>query len=108
MFLLVKHLALCSCFFCLENNQELKELKSRRKKSSSEPGGSAQNPESPTTRCVQLSITEFYRSSKGGCLAKAEESVAENSKHSVGSCKEKRKESSPKLSKSVRRRLLFS
>ncbi|XAR54098.1 Spleen exonuclease [Bertholletia excelsa] len=44
--------------------KELKELKSRRKKSSSEPGGSAQNSESPTTRRVQLSITEFYRSSK--------------------------------------------
>ncbi|PSS11728.1 Flap endonuclease GEN-like [Actinidia chinensis var. chinensis] len=87
--------------------KELKEMKSKRKKSGLEAGGTPLNSESPTTRSVQLSIKEFYRSSKVLTQAKLGENLAESSENSIGSLKGKRKTSSPKLSKSVRRRLLF-
>lgn len=87
--------------------KELKEMKSRKKKSGLDSIGTPQNSESPATRGVQLSITEFYRSSKVRCQEKAKENVAENPKSSIGSSEGKRKASSPNLSKSARRRLLF-
>ncbi|GFY90306.1 5'-3' exonuclease family protein [Actinidia rufa] len=86
---------------------ELKEMKSKRKKSGLEAGGTPLNSESPTTRSVQLSIKEFYRSSKVLTQAKMGENLAESSENSIGSLKGKQKTSSPTLSKSVRRRLLF-
>uniref|UniRef100_A0A5B7AYS1 Flap endonuclease GEN-like 1 n=1 Tax=Davidia involucrata TaxID=16924 RepID=A0A5B7AYS1_DAVIN len=87
--------------------KELKEMKSRRKKCSSKSGATPENSESPTSRRVQLSITEFYRSSKVVCQAKAGENINKNSENGNGSCEGKRKVSSPNLSKSARRRLLF-
>ncbi|GMP61678.1 hypothetical protein CsSME_00024050 [Camellia sinensis var. sinensis] len=87
--------------------KELKEMNSRKKKSGLDSRGTPQNSESPTMRGVQLSITEFYRSSKVRCQEKAGGNLAENPKSSIGSSKGKRKASSPNLSKSARRRLLF-
>ncbi|CAL5340136.1 unnamed protein product [Camellia sinensis] len=87
--------------------KELKEMNTRKKKSGLDSRGTSQNSESPTTRGVQLSITEFYRSSKVRCQEKAGGNLAENPKSSIGSSKGKRKASSPNLSKSARRRLLF-
>ncbi|KAI8021608.1 Flap endonuclease GEN-like 1 [Camellia lanceoleosa] len=87
--------------------KELKEMNSRKKKSGLDSRGTPQNSESPATRGVQRSITEFYRSSKVRCQEKAGGNLAENPKSSIGSSKGKRKASSPNLSKSARRRLLF-
>ncbi|CAL5397929.1 unnamed protein product [Camellia sinensis] len=87
--------------------KELTEMNSRKKKSGLDSRGTSQNSESPTTRGVQLSITEFYRSSKVRCQEKAGGNLAENPKSSIGSSKGKRKAASPNLSKSARRRLLF-
>ncbi|KAK2998814.1 hypothetical protein RJ639_022706 [Escallonia herrerae] len=64
--------------------------------------------ESTTVKSVQLNITEFYRSSKIRCQAKPTENVAKSSESNSGSSKGKRTECSPNLSKSARRRLLFS
>ncbi|CAA0842627.1 Flap endonuclease GEN-like 1 [Striga hermonthica] len=77
--------------------KELKEMKSRKRK------GTPEKPESPG---MQLSITEFYRSSKTTvCQKKHEE---DNAGSSRGSSEGKRKDSSSsRISKSVRRRLLF-
>ncbi|GAV92000.1 XPG_N domain-containing protein/XPG_I domain-containing protein [Cephalotus follicularis] len=85
--------------------KELKELK-RRKSSVLGSEGSNENPESLKSKGVQLIITEFYRSTKLQPLAKPAENLATNS--GDGSPKGKRKAASPRLSKSVRRRLLFN
>lgn len=81
-------------------HQELKERKSRKKKSSLRSEGTPKNSESSTSQSLQLSITEFYRSSKVLC----ENTLEEND---LGASEGKRKEPSTRLSKSVRRRLLF-
>ncbi|KAL0397840.1 UNVERIFIED_CONTAM: Flap endonuclease GEN-like 1 [Sesamum calycinum] len=85
--------------------KELKDMKkSQRKKSNVASERTPENSESSAaSRNVQLSITEFYRSSKAVCPNKLEE-TAENSR---GSSKTKRTDTSPRFSKSVRRRLLF-
>ncbi|KAL3829619.1 hypothetical protein ACJIZ3_018421 [Penstemon smallii] len=77
--------------------KELKEMKSRKRKS-------PKNLDSSASPSVQLSITEFYRSSKSVGQNKLEEN-AENNSH--GSSAGKRKEPSSRFSKSTRRRLLF-
>ncbi|KAF7154392.1 hypothetical protein RHSIM_Rhsim01G0155400 [Rhododendron simsii] len=87
--------------------KELKEMKSRRKKHSTESGGTPHNSESPKTRNLQLSITEFYRSTKMLSQAKRGKNLADNLGDGIGSDDGKRKGVSPKLSKSARRRLLF-
>ncbi|KAK9103443.1 hypothetical protein Sjap_020697 [Stephania japonica] len=82
--------------------KEMKEAKLRKSKSISIPGDS----ETPKSRGVQLSITEFYRSSK---VFVHGESPDENPHQ--GNVKVLRKGKwkalSPNLSKSVRRRMLF-
>ncbi|KAL0379594.1 UNVERIFIED_CONTAM: Flap endonuclease GEN-like 1 [Sesamum angustifolium] len=85
--------------------KELKDMKkSQRKKSNVASERTPENSESSAaSRNVQLSSTEFYRSSKAVCPNKLEE-TAENSR---GSSKTKRTDTSPRFSKSVRRRLLF-
>ncbi|KAL6965098.1 hypothetical protein U1Q18_036153 [Sarracenia purpurea var. burkii] len=86
--------------------KELKEMKSRRNKPDKESRETPQNSESRPS--LQLSIKEFYRSSKLVRQAKTEEKLAEDSENSgIGSSSGKRKVASSKLSKSVRRRLLF-
>ncbi|KAL8062585.1 hypothetical protein ABFX02_02G157600 [Erythranthe guttata] len=78
--------------------KELKEMKSRKKKSKM----SCEEKTPEKTGSSQTSITEFYRSTKG---VKAEENV---DKTSVGSSsKGKRNSSGSTFSKSARRRLLF-
>ncbi|KAL3649515.1 hypothetical protein CASFOL_005918 [Castilleja foliolosa] len=84
--------------------KELKEMKSRRKKSNmaserTPPG----KTEASGSRGAQLSITEFYRSSKAVCQKKTDE----DTENSHGPTEGKRKDSSSRISKSVRRRLLF-
>ncbi|KAK9273913.1 hypothetical protein L1049_018725 [Liquidambar formosana] len=87
--------------------KELKELK-RRKKSTLISGGTHEKSESPKSRSVQLSITEYYRSTKILVEAKPGEDLPENpGSHGNSASKDKRRLSSPNLSKSVRRRLLF-
>jgi flap endonuclease GEN len=80
--------------------QELKESK-RRKSSSLRSEGTNEKPESKRSSSVQLNITEFYRSTK------VQIQVNPGEDQGAGTLEEKRKVSSPNLSKSVRRRLLF-
>ncbi|CAK9145773.1 unnamed protein product [Ilex paraguariensis] len=87
--------------------KELKETKSRRKRSSVRSEVTSDNSESPTSRSVQLSITEFYRSSKVLCQVKPGDNSAEDSKNNIDSSIERSEVSNQKLSKSARRRLLF-
>jgi flap endonuclease GEN len=84
----------------LEILQEIRESK-RRKNSSSRSKGTNENSESKRSSSVQLNITEFYRSTKVQIQVKPGEDQG------AGALEEKRKVSSPNLSKSVRRRLLF-
>ncbi|XP_060218743.1 flap endonuclease GEN-like 1 isoform X2 [Lycium barbarum] len=82
-------------------NKELKESKSRRKRP-----GKTENSESP--KGVQLSITNFYRSSKVPCHEKPGEGEAGCPKISADTSGEKRdKEPIRNYSKSARRKLLF-
>ncbi|XP_057780679.1 flap endonuclease GEN-like 1 [Salvia miltiorrhiza] len=83
--------------------KELKEMKSRKKKSKSGSEATPEKTESSTSRGVQLSIKEFYRSSKLRNSSKPEE----DSEKGSGSSIDKRKDPSPRISKSARRRLLF-
>lgn len=76
--------------------KELKEMKSKRKK-----------PKSESPLDMQLSITDYYRSSKVLCEAKSPENTANSSGNKSGSSESKRKEKSRNFSKSARRRLLF-
>ncbi|GAA0143339.1 exodeoxyribonuclease [Lithospermum erythrorhizon] len=85
--------------------KELKESKSK-KKSSSRSRQTKESSESPASNGVQLSITEFYSSSKVNRTS-VETPVNSLKKSSGSSSNGKRKEQTPKSSKSVRRRLLF-
>ncbi|KAK2974760.1 hypothetical protein RJ640_027121 [Escallonia rubra] len=87
--------------------KEVEEQKSRWKRIGIRSEQTPEKSESTTVKSVQLSITEFYRSSKLRCRAKPTENVAKSSESSSGSSKGKRTECSPNLSKSARRRLLF-
>ncbi|KAI3913715.1 hypothetical protein MKW98_011776 [Papaver atlanticum] len=85
--------------------KELKESKSKKRKASGET--------TPKSSAVQLSITEFYRSTKGTAhLLKEKEGpakkVSEEQLKQGGSSSKETMTSTPKLSKSVRRRLLFN
>lgn len=65
--------------------------------------------ESPKSKGVQLSITEFYRSAKVQSQANSGADLAKDSNCRVDRIsKENRRVSSPNLSKSARRRLLFN
>nr|GMC80372.1 flap endonuclease GEN-like 1 isoform X1 [Ipomoea batatas] len=76
-----------------------KELKSRSKRR-----GVPEN--SGSSSGIQLSITEFFRSSKGTCQAKLGENFASSSSSSSASEKEQQ-ERVPNFSKSARRRLFL-
>ncbi|KAF9617188.1 hypothetical protein IFM89_035070 [Coptis chinensis] len=90
------------------HEKEIKELKSRKKKSSKKSEGEHDKFESPKSRGIQLSITEFYRSTKTFVQAKQEEDSAKLPENpQKGHAKEKRRMATANLSKSVRRRLLF-
>ncbi|MQM04257.1 hypothetical protein Taro_037053 [Colocasia esculenta] len=83
--------------------KELKESKSRKKK-----GTPSDKLDSPKSTGIQLSITEFYRSTKVASQPRSGKEPAE--KPSKGGSGEKRRiptGSDRSLSKSVRRRLLF-
>ncbi|XP_058104747.1 flap endonuclease GEN-like 1 [Magnolia sinica] len=94
--------------FLLE--KELKESKSKGKKSRNKAGNGDRSG-SPKSNGIQLSITEFYRSSKVLVQATNEEDPAKNSENSGEAPMRKSKKrvtrSSPNLPKSVRKRLLF-
>lgn len=91
----------------IEILQELKESK-RKKSSSLRSEGTNEKSELKCSRGVQLSITEFYRSTKVQIQLKPGEDLPRVSdSQGDGTSKEKRKVSNPNLSKSVRRRLLF-
>lgn len=92
--------------FLQEN--ERRELKRKRTSSlrSEESNGKL---ESPKSKGVQLSITEFYRSAKVQSQEKSGADLAKDSNCQVDRIsKENRRVSSPNLSKSARRRLLFN
>lgn len=78
-------------------------MKSRKKTSKLGSEGTPEKTESSASRSLQLSITEFYRSSKVISPNKPEE----NAEKSHGSSEGKRKDPSARFSKSARRRLLF-
>ncbi|KAH9732191.1 Flap endonuclease GEN-like 1 [Citrus sinensis] len=87
---------------------ERRELKRKRTSSlrSEESNGKL---ESPKSKGVQLSITEFYRSAKVQSQEKSGADLAKDSNCQVDRIsKENRRVSSPNLSKSARRRLLFN
>ncbi|XP_022770338.1 flap endonuclease GEN-like 1 isoform X2 [Durio zibethinus] len=87
--------------------KELKEMK-RRKTSKLRSEGSSEMSELSKPQGVQLSITEFYCSTKKYSQAKPVEDLTKYSSNpGDGSSKQERKVSSPNLSKAVRRRLLF-
>lgn len=88
----------------LEILQELKESK-RKKSSSLRSEGTIEKPES---RGIQISITEFYRSTKVQIQVKPGGPDKVSDGQGVENSKVKREVSSPNLSKSVRRRLLFN
>lgn len=77
-------------------------MKSRKKKLNSGSEVTPGKTESSTSRGVQLSIKEFYRSSKLHNSSNPEEDAEKGSGSS-----EKRKDTSSRFSKSARRRLLF-
>lgn len=85
-----------------QKEKELKEMKSRRKKSGSV---------SPSPRSLQLSIKEFYCSSKvlsNSNVKIQNDNEAKSSEKSQDSSSEsKRKQKSPNFSKSARRKLVF-
>ncbi|RDX83213.1 Flap endonuclease GEN-like 1, partial [Mucuna pruriens] len=86
--------------------QELK----RRKNSSTSRCEENEKSESPDSRSIQLNITEFYQSTKvkHRQSKQGQESSKNTDIQGSGGSKMKRRTSSPtKLSKSVRRRLLF-
>ena len=95
--LIIEHISINLSLFCLKNLQEAKEAKSR-KKARSKSALTLADPLSPTSKGVQLNITQFYRSSKG--------EPSESSKDRNSSV-EKRNARSGNFSKSARRRLLF-
>ncbi|KAG8391751.1 hypothetical protein BUALT_Bualt01G0219600 [Buddleja alternifolia] len=92
------------CFLSSDEDMELelKEMKSQKKKSNSGSFRTPENSETSASRGTQLSITEFYRSSKDVCPNKPEKNAAKGSGEG-----KRRKDSSSRISKSVRRRLLF-
>lgn len=75
-------------------------MKSRKRKSGSV---------SPSPRSLQLSIKDFYSSSKGlsNTSVKIQDDEAKSSEKSEDSSESKRKQKSPNFSKSARRKLLF-
>lgn len=81
-------------------DKELKESRSRRKRPMK-----SENSESP--KGVQLSITNFYRSSKVPCHEKPEEGESGCPKSSTDTSGERDNEPIRNYSKSVRRKLLF-
>lgn len=86
-----------------------KELKEVKRRKISTLRSSSEMLELSKPRGVQLSITEFYRSTKMQSQEKpGEDSAKHFNNPGDGSSKHKRKVSSPKLSKAVRRRILFS
>ena len=86
-------------YFCvLEILQELKESK-RKKSSSLRSDGTNEKSELKSSRGVQLSITEFYRSTKVQIQLKPGEDLPRVSdSQGDGTSKEKRKVSNPNLS----------
>ncbi|KAJ4955679.1 hypothetical protein NE237_012462 [Protea cynaroides] len=90
--------------FLLE--KAMKESKSQRNKTSLKSGGTKGKGESKSSG-VQLSITEFYRSTKVQVKSKQGEDLSKNSEKEAEISEGRRKRTSPILSKSVRRRLLF-
>ncbi|KAI3925725.1 hypothetical protein MKX01_003284 [Papaver californicum] len=85
--------------------KELKESKSKKRKSSGD---------TPKSSAVQLSITEFYRSTKVTTAHPPKEKegpakkISEEQTKEGGSSSKETTTAPPKLSKSVRRRLLFN
>ncbi|OWM88286.1 flap endonuclease GEN-like 1 [Punica granatum] len=87
--------------------KELKEAKSKRRKSSGLIMEGTES-ESPKPRGVQLSITEFYKSTKVHNQQKpGDDDLIKSPEKGGSAAKEKRKGSGSNLPKSVRRRLLF-
>lgn len=86
--------------------KETKESKSRRKNIAKVSDAEHGSPETPKSNTVQLSIKEFYRSTKGLVQSKQGEGYA-NIPPINPPAKEKRRTPTSNLSKSVRRRLLF-
>lgn len=90
--------------------QRMKESKSKQRKASKTEAGDGDKFETPKSNAVQLSITQFYRSSKSVAQPKVGENL-ETSLVSDGQLKKRSRKMSADtdrpLRKSVRRRLLF-
>lgn len=88
-------------------SETCQELKAKRKKTSSRSVGTPKNSESQTSRSVQLSIKEFYRSSKLLSQPKGIENLTDTSDSTTSGSSKRKSSSSQNFSKSARRRLLF-
>ncbi|ONM22947.1 flap endonuclease GEN-like 1 [Zea mays] len=91
-----------------QEEQRLKEARSRSRKSKSSLADSAcKTPEGPRPSGVQLSITEFYRSKKAQNVESGKKPAGEGHAARGGSRKSSDRDLDKSLPKSVRRRLLF-
>ncbi|CAN6175059.1 unnamed protein product [Urochloa humidicola] len=90
-----------------QEEQRLKEAKSRSRKSKSSTSSSFETPKGPGPSGVQLSITEFYRSKKGLNIEAGKKPTGEGQSAKEGSRKASDRDLNKSLPKSVRRRILF-
>ncbi|CAN6218438.1 unnamed protein product [Urochloa humidicola] len=90
-----------------QEEQRLKEAKSRSRKSKSSASSSFETPKGPRPSGVQLSITEFYRSKKGLNIDSRKKPAGEGQAAKEGSRKASERDLNKSLPKSVRRRILF-
>jgi flap endonuclease GEN len=88
--------------------QRLREAKSKAWKSKLKLSNSMfETPTGPRPSGVQLSIKEFYRSTKGLSIESEKQPVAESSTAKTNSRKSSDTDLSPNQPKSIRRRLQF-
>ncbi|KAK3129676.1 hypothetical protein QOZ80_6BG0483170 [Eleusine coracana subsp. coracana] len=91
-----------------QEEQRLKEAKSRARKSKSKLANSAfETPNGPRPSGVQRSIKEFYRSTKGPSIESGKQPVGESSTAKASSRKSPDTDLSQDQPKSIRRRLQF-
>ncbi|KAF8701157.1 hypothetical protein HU200_033819 [Digitaria exilis] len=90
-----------------QEEQRLKEAKSRSRKSKSSANSSLETPNGPRPSGVQLSIKDFYRLKKGLNIESDRKPVREGQAAKDGSRKASDRDLNKSLPKSVRRRILF-
>ncbi|KAL6845983.1 hypothetical protein ACP4OV_023431 [Aristida adscensionis] len=90
-----------------QEEQRLKEAKSRARKSKSKLINSFETPNGPRPSGVQLSIKDFYRSTKGLAIESGKKPAGESHITKEGSRKSSDRDLNKPVPKSARRRILF-